>query len=84
MFCLSKKTVSKKDVFYSFCQGLFVGIAALTLSACSWFAGDDPEADISGAKNAGIDQVFFNPYGKVISITPTFEIKSFDELTKIL
>jgi len=46
--------------------------------------GDDPEADISGAKNAGIDQVFFNPYGKDIAFTPTYEISSIRELRTIL
>lgn len=46
--------------------------------------GDDPDADITGAKNAGIDQVFFNPYGKHLPFKPTFEIRSISELRSIL
>ena len=46
--------------------------------------GDDPEADIMGAAHAGINQVFFNPNQRSCSIRPTWEIKSFGELRKIL
>lgn len=46
--------------------------------------GDDPDADIAGASNAGIDQVFFNPQGKTISFTATYEIACISELMKIL
>lgn len=46
--------------------------------------GDDPDADMTGAKNAGIDQVFFNPYGKTLAFKPTFEIKTISDLRSIL
>lgn len=46
--------------------------------------GDDLEADIRGAKEAGIDQVFFNPYNKICSMEVTYEIKSIPELRDIL
>lgn len=46
--------------------------------------GDDPEADIEGAKNAGIDQVLFNPFGKSCNISPTYEIASIPDLKEIL
>jgi putative hydrolase of the HAD superfamily len=45
--------------------------------------GDDVVADIEGAKNAGIDQVFFNPNGKPIHFTPTLEITSISELRNL-
>lgn len=45
--------------------------------------GDDPEVDIKGAMNAGIDQVFVNHVEKVIDFKPTFEVKSLGELKEI-
>jgi putative hydrolase of the HAD superfamily len=46
----------------------------------SIMVGDDVEADIQGARDAGIDQVFFNPLGKMHDIPTTYEIKSINEL----
>jgi putative hydrolase of the HAD superfamily len=46
--------------------------------------GDDPEADIRGGRNAGIDQVFFNSCNKQSAIEPTWEIKEIKELRTIL
>jgi putative hydrolase of the HAD superfamily len=46
--------------------------------------GDDPEADIRGAWNAGIDQVFFNHSGKTCTIEPTCTIDSIASLMNIL
>jgi putative hydrolase of the HAD superfamily len=46
--------------------------------------GDDPEVDIVGARNSGIDQVFFNPAAKPCKIVPTWEIGSIAMLMKIL
>jgi putative hydrolase of the HAD superfamily len=46
--------------------------------------GDDPEADIRGGRNAGIDQVFFNTCKKQSAIEPTWEIKEIKELMTIL
>ena len=46
--------------------------------------GDDPEVDIQGAKNAGIDQVWFNPDQLENSIKPTYEISQLNSLKEII
>jgi putative hydrolase of the HAD superfamily len=46
--------------------------------------GDDPDADIRGGWNAGIDQVFYNTGKKVCAVKPTWEIDSIDALMEIL
>lgn len=46
--------------------------------------GDSLEADITGARNAGIDQVFFNPFAAEHEHETTYEINSLTELLKIL
>ena len=45
--------------------------------------GDDLEIDILGAKNAGLDQVFFNPERIQHKENPSFEIYSLPELKSI-
>jgi len=50
----------------------------------SIMVGDDADADMQGAKDAGIDQVFFNPLGKIHNINTTYEIKAIEELRNIL
>jgi len=45
--------------------------------------GDDIEADIKGAQNAGMDQVFVNHIGAVTPVKPTFTVNSLKELEKI-
>ena len=45
--------------------------------------GDDPEVDIKGAMNAGIDQVFVNHTEKEIDFKPTFVITSLSQLKEI-
>ncbi len=45
--------------------------------------GDYFKIDIEGAKNAGIDQVFFNPYSVQLPEAVTFEINSIKELQNI-
>lgn len=50
----------------------------------SIMVGDDFEIDIIGAKNAGIDQVYFNPSRIAQEEKATFEIYSLKELQKIL
>ncbi len=45
--------------------------------------GDDITNDIIGARNANIDQVFYNPTCKAISFEPTFEIRSLLELKEL-
>lgn len=60
------------------------------LKACSTRAedaimiGNDPEADIQGSKNAGMDQLFFNPKKINIDIQPTYEISHLNEIMKYL
>jgi len=46
--------------------------------------GDDLEADIIGANNAGIDQVFFNLTGQSYHFKPTWEIRAIPELQNLL
>ncbi|MBN1416707.1 MAG: YjjG family noncanonical pyrimidine nucleotidase [Bacteroidales bacterium] len=50
----------------------------------SIMVGDDPEADILGARDTGIDQVFFNPAGIIHKVSTTYEIRFIEELKKIL
>ena len=46
--------------------------------------GDDPEVDIKGAMNAGLDQVFVNHTGKKIDFFPTHTIHELKELKQIV
>lgn len=46
--------------------------------------GDDPEVDILGAKNIGMDQVLFDPYGKLLQNGATYYIHDLIELKKFL
>lgn len=48
--------------------------------------GDNFEADIVGAKNAGIDQVYFNPNPSAdpLPFKPTYQIADLSELQKIM
>jgi len=46
--------------------------------------GDDLAVDIEGAKNVGIDQVYYNPLGKIHTQTSTYEINDLIELKTIL
>ncbi len=50
----------------------------------SLFVGDHLEADVIGAANAGMDQVYFNPKGKAHNFKPTFEISEMAELCELL
>ena len=45
--------------------------------------GDDPQTDILGASNAGIDSVWFNPFGEVREIDATYEVSALSELLGI-
>src|SRR6478609_2760129 len=45
--------------------------------------GDDIEADIIGAMNAGIDQVYVNHLNRTPSVQPTFTVYSLKELEDI-
>lgn len=46
--------------------------------------GDNLQTDIAGARGAGIDTVYFNPFGKTHSEIVTHEIKHLGELRGIL
>jgi len=47
--------------------------------------GDSYEADIVGAQNAGMDQIYFNPNLKSNHSNPaTFKVKSLAEIVDIL
>lgn len=52
--------------------------------AQSLMVGDAIEADILGAQNIGMDQVFYNPTQKIHAETPTYEISDWKELEEIL
>lgn len=45
--------------------------------------GDGLDVDIAGARNAGWDTVYFNPFEIPHTDNVTFEIKSLDELTRL-
>lgn len=45
--------------------------------------GDNPEADILGAINAGMDSVFVNHHNAKINYTPTYVVKHLSELENI-
>ncbi len=46
--------------------------------------GDDLDSDIRGARNFGMDTVFFNPEGLTHEVQTTYEIKSLKEIQEIL
>jgi putative hydrolase of the HAD superfamily len=54
------------------------------LAEHSIMIGDEFEFDVVGAKNAGIDQVYYNPESKTHESAPTYAIKHLIELTRIL
>ncbi len=53
-------------------------------SAESIMVGDTLEVDILGAKEVGMDQVYFNPRTPAVSFQPTYTIQHLKELTDIL
>lgn len=57
---------------------------AKTNSTNSLMIGDNIDADIIGARNAGIHQVYFNPSGLAHTEDITYEIKSLKELMAFL
>lgn len=50
----------------------------------SLYVGDHYETDVIGSRNAGIDQVHFNPEGIEVEHPATFEIRDLAELMEIL
>lgn len=57
---------------------------ANTIATDSIMIGDDPEVDIKGAKNAGLDQIYVNHINKKIDFTPTYTVYNLKELMGIL
>lgn len=57
---------------------------ANTAAGRSVMIGDDLDTDISGARNVGMDQVYFNPEAKMHAEEVTFEIRDLDELRQLL
>jgi putative hydrolase of the HAD superfamily len=61
---------------------------ALAVAGCeakdAIMIGDSLEADILGAKNAGIDQIFFNPHFQAHTVDCNYEISQLSELLGIL
>lgn len=58
--------------------------ALSTRAADCLMIGDNPNSDILGAINAGIDQVYFNPEGKSTDLKPTYTIAHLQELEQLL
>ncbi len=50
----------------------------------SLIIGDDPDADIAGGANAGMDQVWLQYQGETSKVKPTYQINSLIELKGIL
>lgn len=50
----------------------------------SLMIGDHPLVDVAGARNVGMDQVWFNPANEASAIKPTFEIRDLKELLRFL
>lgn len=47
--------------------------------------GDNYFSDIAGASDSGIDQIWFNPAGKLVAdLRPTYTVKSLNEIKNIL
>ncbi len=55
-----------------------------TTASESLMIGDNYEADILGAKSVGMDTVFYNPQGAMVTDQPTFDIRHWNELIAIL
>jgi putative hydrolase of the HAD superfamily len=55
-----------------------------TAPAQSLMIGDDLDADVEGARNAGIDHVFYNYDNRRHEAVPTYEITCLSELMKLL
>ena len=67
----------KKEIFeYAFAK-------TNSLPQKSIMIGDSIEADIQGAINAGIDQVYVNHLNEIVKISPTYTIYSLSELKEI-
>ena len=63
---------------------MLLDLASALPSGESVYVGDHFESDVIGSKNAGIDQVFFNPHDLDHPKIATFEIQNLVELQQIL
>lgn len=54
------------------------------IAAESIMIGDALEIDILGAKEAGMDQIYFNPHTPAVKIKPTYTIEHLSDIEKIL
>lgn len=50
----------------------------------SLMIGDNLQVDVLGARNAGIDQVYYNPKQELHSFKPTFEVSHLEEIIPLL
>ena len=46
--------------------------------------GDNPDTDIEGAKEAGIDQIYYDPEDTLAAANPTYRIRSLLQLKELL
>ena len=46
--------------------------------------GDNPDTDIAGAREAGIDQVYYDPQGLNEVMNPTYKIRNLGQLQELL
>lgn len=58
-------------------------LAGVAMHTCLMI-GDNEETDIAGAKNAGMEQAYFNPEGKPLTFEPTYQIQSLLQLIQLL
>ncbi|GAB2564581.1 YjjG family noncanonical pyrimidine nucleotidase [Spirosoma areae] len=77
----SENANAKKPDPRVFQYALEISGAAL---AESLMIGDNYEADILGAKGAGLTAVFYNPQGLVVDDKPAYDIRHWKELMAIL
>ena len=82
-----KKIITSEEIGYNKPRPEFFAFAVNSLNARKeecLMIGDDIEIDINGARNYGIDQVYFNPGNKKYNVASKFEIRTLKELMNIL
>ena len=82
-----KKVITSEDVGFQKPRKEIFEYALKTVNARkseSLMVGDDLRVDVLGARDFGIDQVFFNPDRKEHTEDVTYEISSLNELQNIL
>ncbi len=61
-----------------------LAVSGARLGPGNLMIGDSYEADILGAMNVGLDTVFYNPAGQVVTTKPTHDIRHWHELMVVL